>query len=137
MVKHLVRSGCPASKIVLGIPAYGRQLQNPSSVRTISELIDHAISTKGEDGQWTWQDVGGRKGNNHKRGDEEYAYDDTSDVIDKVKAASRLGLAGVFLWEVGQDFRGTGGDPGGVLLRSIRDTVSSFAVASGGSNEEL
>ena len=43
----------------------------------------------------------------------------------------------MFLWEVGQDFRGTGGDPGGVLLRSIRDTVSSFAVASGGSNEEL
>ena len=47
-VDMLTSSGCNSSKIILGLPVYGRNKKNPSSVKTYSEMIDDVLLSTNE-----------------------------------------------------------------------------------------
>ena len=45
----LVESGCHPSKIVLGIPAYGRDSRNPRNIKTHHEVVDALVKENNHD----------------------------------------------------------------------------------------
>lgn len=122
-VDSLIRSGCPAHKISLGIPTYARHTQNPGSVMTFAEIID-AMEKETDlsdrfDGQNDW------KG---------FKYDSPQAVRDKVDYAKRKGFGGVFFWELGQD-KQYASAPGGLLLEAAARHAYSAQFAT--YNDEL
>jgi GH18 family chitinase len=86
-VRAILDSGCPASKIVLGLPAYSRRVNSPGDVKTYSELVaaDPSNALRDETAQ------GG------------HAYNGVDTVRQKTRWAQEAGLGGVMLWEAGQD----------------------------------
>ena len=93
-VELLMQSGCPADKIVLGIAAYG---SHDGAIRTLYEIADAGWPADAR-------------------------YEDPKKVHRLVEWAHNKGLKGVFVWEVGQDYRSEE-YPGGVLLEAIADAV--------------
>ena len=98
-VDILIQSGCHASKIVLGIPAYGRKKTDPYDVKTYSEFVDGLVL-----------ELDNHKGVNEEilyalDSNSEFGYESRDLIFDKVRMASNKGLGGIFIWELGQDFR--------------------------------
>jgi GH18 family chitinase len=116
-VEHQLASGLPAAKLVLGIPAYGRLLvrdsraffsvicgvklsalvffssvqRNPGVVQTYAEAVDsphYGGSPLRRGGDFTGDGFG---------------LDGPATVRRKVAWAASKGLAGVMIWELGQD----------------------------------
>jgi hypothetical protein len=54
--------------------------------------------------------------------------DSPDDVCTKVKYATRGGLGGVFIWELGQDKRVPGQAEGGLLLEAATAAAASSAI---------
>mmetsp|Transcript_16808 Transcript_16808/g.36569 ORF Transcript_16808/g.36569 Transcript_16808/m.36569 type:complete len:417 (+) Transcript_16808:46-1296(+) len=134
-VEMLVESGCSRSKIILGIPAYGRHEDNPGLVRTYSEIVDAFVSeeekTKQIDADGDVASPSSIDAVRDMSTYQGYAFDSPTDVEKKVEYARNAGLGGVFFWEIGQDsFRddidGVDGK-GGILLQA----ASALYVAAG------
>lgn len=94
-VERLRGWGCPAGKIALGIPFYGRNAKREA--RSYGDLVTEA------DFDPTKDEVNG------------FAYNGRTTIAAKTDHVLKQGLAGIMIWEVGQD-AGRGGES---LLRSI------------------
>ena len=94
-VDRLIGWECPAEKITLGIPFYGRNADRVA--RTYAELIQSSETVAEDDLR------------------DGFALNDRETVIRKVRLAKRRGLAGVMVWELGQDAN----DPGQSLMSAI------------------
>ena len=75
----------PAAKLALGVPAYGREVQNPGQVRTWGELVREALPPPKRD---------------IVRG---FGATGVDGAARKAAWAREQGLAGVMYWEIGQD----------------------------------
>ena len=134
-IDEFVRNGCPPSKLIMGIPAYGRHERDPGLVRTYSELVDEIIIANdggGDDGMLETETEATTakttttavilRSINIRSG---YRFDSPDDVRAKVEYALRGGLGGVFIWELGQDKRMPGQAGGGVLLEAAAAAAAS------------
>jgi chitinase len=109
----------PPHKVVLGLPAYGRHLSNPGMVQTYAELADGLK----ENGLMIRDDT--HIAANGVR------FDSPNDIRKKLMYARHQYLAGVFVWEVGQDKTlPTQGASRGVVVDSIHGKLFSSNQAS-------
>jgi len=118
-LSEFARNGCPPSKLVMGIPAYGRHGKNAGLVRTYSEVVDEMIRNDGGSGR----DV--RSARSWKG----YRFDSPEDVEAKVEYAAQNDLGGVFFWELGQDKQMPGVAEGGILLESAASSAAKLGKA--------
>ena len=119
-LKSFIDRGCPSSKLILGIPAYARNGQNPGLVKTYSEIIDDYFT-----------DEQNMMNNFRQKGMVDgYYFDSPALVAKKVKYSKSIGLGGVFLWEIGQD-KQVLDYPGGILLQSAASSHVTSVTTSG------
>lgn len=111
-LSKFTRSGCPPSKLVMGIPAYGRHERNMGLVKTYSEVVDEMVENGHE---VEFRSVQTWKG---------YQFDSPGNVAAKTDYARQNGLGGVFFWELGQDKQMPDAAKGGLLLESAANAAN-------------
>lgn len=107
-INGLIESGCEPNKIVVGLAAYGRHKDSPGKVKMYSDVIED-IHTKRLPMKKTLL------ANDEHLG---FLFDSPVMIKEKVKMAFEKNLAGVFLWELGQDYFFDEQYSGGFLLQS-------------------
>jgi chitinase len=106
-----------ASKIVLGFPAYGRHRQKVQDVKTFAEIIDDSSKS---DSSSSSNDAASLRTTIDTRTEwQDYIFDSPQVVRQKALLAKQKGLAGVFMWELGQDKHDQDLAPGGFLARAM------------------
>jgi len=82
-VERVIRWGCPPSKVTLGVPFYGRS--KGREARSYRKLMASHLSPPSND------EING------------YAFNGSSTIMQKVRHARQKKLAGIMIWETGQD----------------------------------
>lgn len=101
-VKKLLAAGAPARKITLGLPLYGRDVTKPDRVMTYREIVAKH-----------------RPGPEVDEIDQIY-FNGAGTIRQKTDHALKNNLAGVMVWELGQDAPGDR-----ALLKVIRAAVDA------------
>ncbi|MFO1062611.1 MAG: glycoside hydrolase family 18 protein [Pirellulales bacterium] len=89
-VETLIKAGADRNRITLGVPFYGRKVDQPDQVRTYRDLLNHAGKTVVEGDEY-----------------DGYYFNGPATIRRKTDYAKSTGLAGVMIWELGQDAQGS------------------------------
>jgi chitinase len=100
-VDRLLAAGVPSEKLVLGLPLYGRDRTRPERTLTYAEITARAPEAAESD---EWDGV---------------SFNGPETIRRKVAFAQEAGLAGVMVWEIGQDAAGERS-----LLRVINESAA-------------
>ncbi|XP_064104521.1 chitotriosidase-1-like [Macrobrachium nipponense] len=138
-INHWIKRGAKASKLVLGVPFYGRSWTLAGSdatpgapatgagtpgplMKDAGTLAYYEICSAHErDG---WKKISDPAGPYLTKGNQWVGYDDIDAIIGKAKYAKSKGLGGIMIWDiVMDDFRGTCKAGTNPLLRAIVDTL--------------
>lgn len=110
-LNYWVQRGVPKAKVLMGIPCYGRSfatkawgtnssekpLYNALAYRQILPLLDAGWEKHwDEEAKVPWISLPGT--------DQRISYEDPASVREKTKWAKTQGVAGVFFWEITQDY---------------------------------
>ncbi len=109
-VEALINSGCHPSKIIMGLPAYGRDKFDPSNVKTYSEVFDNFKVESYEDTSSILE-----KSN--------FGFDTQALILKKVEKGFQMKLGGIFIWEIGQDFKNDFVEEG-LMLSYVNNAIS-------------
>ena len=118
-LSKFIQNGCHPSKLIMGIPAYGRHEQNMGLVKTYSEVVDE-ITKNNHDSKEIGKFIQPMQTWNG------YQFDSPDDVQAKVKYSIQNGLGGVFIWELGQDKQMAEVAEGGILLEAAASTAANL-----------
>jgi GH18 family chitinase len=105
-------------KIILGIPMYGRNLNNPVEVKTFYEVYDGIAEDEDQD-----DDL--KSGPTTLSSWKGYEWDSPDVIEEKIVLAKNKKLGGIFFWEIGQDKR-TETYPMGVLLEKVSSVLREY-----------
>ncbi|CAN5451370.1 glycosyl hydrolase family 18 protein [soil metagenome] len=105
-IDRLIKRGVAANKICLGVPFYGRKITNHDRTLTYGEIVSRFHSRPDVD------EVDG------------FYFNGPQTIEQKVKLAQDRKLAGIMIWELGQDASGSA-----ALLPVIRGAVDAASPA--------
>jgi chitinase len=124
-IQACLKEKIPPSKMVLGIPAYGRHKHNPNKVMTFAEMYDEAQQQQQEQNNddddmdnSTMMMIDTRTEHNG------FVFDSPATVRLKAQYAKDMGLKGIFFWELGQDKQHHELAPSGFLLQAAASVLS-------------
>lgn len=114
-IKSFISSNAPPEKLMMGIPMYARGSKKFAMTKTMEELVEDA-------------------NNNasfivHRSSIGDLQWDNPQKIDAKVKFAIEKGIAGVFFWELGQDFMDDELGPGGILLTATAESAKKYSQA--------
>lgn len=145
-VRHWIKRGAPASKLVLGVPFYGRSWTlagadassgAPASgagrpgplLKDAGTMAYYEICQAHQRGGW--RKVTGPDGPHLTHGDQWVGYDDIAAIRKKALYAQQKGLGGVMVWDIAtDDFRGTCGRGANPLLSVIAKVLTGSSPGS-------
>ncbi|XP_068209059.1 uncharacterized protein [Palaemon carinicauda] len=145
-INHWIKRGAKASKLVLGVPFYGRSWTlagndaNPGApasgagkpgplLKDAGTMAYYEICSAHEQGGWN--KVSDPAGPYLTKGNQWVGYDDINAVIEKAQYAKSKGLGGIMIWDiVMDDYRGTCKAGVNPLLRAIVKTLGNPLVSS-------
>ncbi|KAL3939353.1 MAG: hypothetical protein SGBAC_005911 [Bacillariaceae sp.] len=113
-VQSLLHQGCEHRKIWLGIPMYGRKLNNPGEAETFGALWTSYSSSSQSSSS---SPSSGTKADDSIFQHDGFEWDSPDRIRAKMDYAFAQELGGVFFWELGQDYQDPS-SPGGILLEA-------------------
>ncbi|XP_015585090.1 probable chitinase 2 [Cephus cinctus] len=145
-----MKRGAPASKLVLGLPLYGRTftlahvtLTTPGSpsagpghpgpyTREAGSMGFNELCNKQKGGNWTTVWYKEQSVPYAFRGSQWVGFDNTRSLTTKINYAKKLGLAGIMFWSIEtDDFTGNCGHGRYPLLRASKKALNSITTSEG------
>ena len=102
-VQEMLALGAEPSKLVLGIPAYAREKNDPEEVRSYNEILRDGGPVPLDQDEVSPEKHRTMREHMEQHVGKTWYFNSVGTVVKKAEYAVQQGLAGVYVWEAGQD----------------------------------